>query len=182
MMDQKNTTTPMKSYGWKALILLVAFSGMYCKGYAQEALEIEPLEQLLNEQASQTTTHSLKDLCYALVPSVYLRDGTRQVKGEENPVRVITNASSFEQLYKKSDDVEDVELIFVQVNNPDDLDKVLDLDALAHFPNLRYIYFACSFEVCANEDVSCEQQVISDMLEGKKSSTLTIVYTADVSQ
>lgn len=181
-MKQKRTTTPIKTFGWKALALMLAFSGFYSMGRAQETLEIEPLEKLLKEQSSQKTTHSLKDLCYALVPSVYLRQETRQVKGDESPVRVITDASSFGQLYNESADFESVELIFVQVNNPEDLKESLDLSALEHFPNLKYIYFSCTFEICTGEDIQCERQVISDMLKGIENSDLTIVFTAALSQ
>jgi hypothetical protein len=181
-MNQKTTTRLGREIGYTAMILSVVFIGIFSNVNAQNIIEVKPLEKLLQDNSLKGTSYSLKELCFSLIPTVYLKQGESQIKATEAPVRIITDVSSFSNLYADDDQFKSIEILLIQINSSDDLEKVLDLNSLKSFTSLHYIYFCCSFEICSDQNAQCEIQSISNMLKGHNNPSWTVTYTSNVNE
>ncbi len=89
---------------------------------------------------------NVKELVYNTQPSVYFYDGVVKVYGDK-PRNLFTDANSVVNLNNAISLKNNIEIVTVNLDNPNQLNAPINLSLLSEFKNLKYIYFITSFEV-----------------------------------
>jgi len=105
-------------------------------------------------------------------------NGFKTIDGEV-PIAVIVKKNAIEQLYSQHPDFENIQMIRIVAENETDLNLVVDLKKLNHFPNLKYVYFYTLFEVCPGNPGNkvCHASIFNNMVSGiEETSNIQVVY------
>lgn len=94
-------------------------------------------------------------------------EGFKIIDGDV-PVVLKLQMSDIEKIYSQHPDFENIKMIRIMVEDIPDLNQVVNLENLNHFPNLKYVYFLSLFEVCPNNpgDEECHSSTFVNMVSG----------------
>jgi hypothetical protein len=170
------------SFKIKSFIIVCGFVLIINGLLAQNPIE---LTNILAEPVISETTYPIQQLSRGVVPTMYLTQGViSNVDPGIQPVRVITDIASLNQLYIQNSHFENVELILIQIENESDMNWNLNPNSLSQFENLQYIYISSSVALCdpLTGNSNCEKEKINSFLSGELSSSITLVYSSEVSE
>ncbi|WP_395632628.1 hypothetical protein [Flavobacterium sp.] len=89
---------------------------------------------------------NVKELVYNTQPSIYFFGGVVKVFGDK-PRNLFTDANSISSLNNSVTLKNNIEIVTVNLDNPNQLNTPINLSQLSEFKNLKYIYFITSFDV-----------------------------------
>lgn len=89
---------------------------------------------------------NVKELVYNTQPSIYFYGGVVKVYGDK-PRNLFTDLNSISSLNNSITLKNNIEIVTVNLDNPNQLNSAINLNLLSEFKNLKYIYFISSFEV-----------------------------------
>jgi hypothetical protein len=139
-------TTFIKDYTYIAkLLFLLLFSGSI---YGQEIVELKNhLNQTKTSRNSSISQESkyLKGLISDLNSSVIIKKGVINTYSKAPFIRTDIDALSINKLKESNPLFNDVELITIRIEKPEDLAISIDQSIINQFPKLKYVYFLCSF-------------------------------------
>jgi hypothetical protein len=92
---------------------------------------------------------NVKELVYNTQPSIYYFGGVVKVFGDK-PRNLFTDANSISSLNNSITLKNNIEIVTVNLDNPNQLNTPINLSQLSEFKNLKYIYFITSFDVSNN--------------------------------
>jgi hypothetical protein len=92
---------------------------------------------------------NVKELVYNTQPSIYFFGGVVKVFGDK-PRNLFTDANSISSLNNSVTLKNNIEIVTVNLDNPNQLNTPINLSQLSEFKNLKYIYFITSFDVSNN--------------------------------
>lgn len=92
---------------------------------------------------------NVKELVYNTQPSIYFFGGVVKVFGDK-PRNLFTDANSIGSLNNSVTLKNNIEIVTVNLDNPNQLNTPINLSQLSEFKNLKYIYFITSFDVSNN--------------------------------
>lgn len=140
------------------LVLLSVFTTITAlHAQEREATTIYSVEQLSSEPTFRTTLPSfikpenINPLIFDLKPSVYYANGTYKVKGDK-PVRVYLDMNSVRNQISRVPDFDNVEMAIIKIESERDLFSRINLDNLAGFTKLKYVYIVCNVD-CTESQV-----------------------------
>jgi len=139
---------------------------------AQTALSFD--YQLANTTPEESVR--LQSLTRDLHPTVYLTNGEQKVIGQGSPLLVICDAASVNLLYKETPAFNQVELIRLTINSPEEQNMMVNLLQLKSFSSLKYIYLLFSYDACGGRTTNCLAEKVGGMVQGV-SSPLTILFS-----
>lgn len=156
-----------------------------------QVLSAQPINQLNAQIAGMLASsdpivvaegQNLQSLTSDLHPTLFMDNGAFSYYGGENPVRVECDAASLANLYQPEAAFASVEIIVMKVDSEQDLQMIVNLDALTGFTQLKYICFLCKVELCPglSQSYTCEEGKISTMIQGTGIAGLQIVYKVSV--
>jgi hypothetical protein len=166
----------------KSFIIVCGFVLMSNGLMAQNPIE---LTELLAAPSISETTYPLQQLCRGIVPTIYLKQGLpSNVDPQNQTIRVITDIASLNQLYNQNSNFKNIELILIQIENVSDLNWNLNVNSLSQFENLKYIYISSSIELCEPSigGDNCEKEKIKSFLSGELNSSISLIYSSEVSE
>jgi hypothetical protein len=148
--------------------------------FSAQCQELQKMETILSQGAS-SSSHSLEELVYGMVPSAKFNStGLVDIDETGSPIRLFVTADEFSDLYVSDELFNSVQLIFIQVNDQNDLDQVLDLNQLSGFSSLEYIYFSLSFKPCGETGSdNCDQRKVSLMTTGEAPQGVSLLFNAE---
>ena len=152
--------------------------GLFDKRTIRDLNVVIALMQSSDDPDEIAKGNRLKSLAYGILPTIYLRNGIQNLKGEDSPLRIDSDVNSISKLYEDNSLFSKIEYITVRIENENDLNTILDLVRIGNFSHLKYISFLCSFKICSAPN--CEAGVISRMLEGTGNADLEILYTISI--
>lgn len=128
--------------------------------------------------------NQLRKLSFDNIPTLYYKNGIATLTEPTDPLRVITDVNSFNELYEENTQFNQVEMIIVQLKSQSDLDVDLNASQLKQFKNLKYIYFSCSFELCPQkgESSNCENTKINACIKGDLPLDVVLLFSSEISQ
>lgn len=89
---------------------------------------------------------NVKELVYNTQPSIYYFGGVVKVFGDK-PRNLFTDVNSIAGLNNSITLKNNIEIVTVNLDNPNQLNTPINLSQLSEFKNLKYIYFISSFDV-----------------------------------
>ena len=92
---------------------------------------------------------NVKELVYNTQPSIYFYGGVVKVFGDK-PRNLFTDTNSISSLNNSITLKNNIEIVTVNLDNPNQLNTPINLSQLSEFKNLKYIYFITSFDVSNN--------------------------------
>jgi len=92
---------------------------------------------------------NVKELVYNTQPSIYFYGGVVKVFGDR-PRNLFTDTNSISSLNNSITLKNNIEIVTVNLDNPNQLNTPINLSQLSEFKNLKYIYFITSFDVSNN--------------------------------
>jgi hypothetical protein len=92
---------------------------------------------------------NVKELVYNTQPSIYYFGGVVKVFGDK-PRNLFTDVNSIAGLNNSITLKNNIEIVTVNLDNPNQLNTSINLSQLSEFKNLKYIYFITSFDVSNN--------------------------------
>jgi len=92
---------------------------------------------------------NVKELVYNTQPSIYYFGGVVKVFGDK-PRNLFTDVNSIAGLNNSITLKNNIEIVTVNLDNPNQLNTPINLSQLSEFKNLKYIYFITSFDVSNN--------------------------------
>ena len=159
----------------RLLVLVLVALGIqtYAQDLAVTKLSDE-LSQLQdsNDNMKRNQVNRLSSLVNDLQPAIYLEKGsmnnTTVADASTSPLMIFTDASSLDLLYEANEMFKSVQFIRINIDKASDLKSILNLSKLNSFPNLRYIHFQASIELCSSghgyQNSTCEADRIATML------------------
>ena len=141
-------TTIMNFSSFLNKLFIILFIVLTSSGLrAQVVMELNSFIEQLKASADPVLVanlNHLESLIKDVQPTVYVCN-TITAKGEIQPVCANVKAGSINQMIVENPLFNQVELITIRLQSPDDLNFVLDLPKLTGFTNLKYVYFLCEF-------------------------------------
>lgn len=159
----------MKSIFTISMVIFISFAGT-----AQENMQIIEFSQLSSEKTSRqlgTATidaKKIKTLIVDLHPSVYLENGKINFYSEA-PTTAFLDLKAINSPINRDARFENIEFVSIRIDQRN-ADSQIDLSRLKVFPNLKYIFFACSSE-CNESQI---RNIITDLKEA-----YTIIYRSE---
>ena len=141
---------------------------------AQENSKIIEFSQLSPEntskqnQASNIDAKKVKSLIVDLHPSVYLENGEINFYSQK-PTTAFLDLKAMASPIKRDAKFESVEFVSIRIDQRNAISGI-DLSKLEVFPNLKYIFFACSTD--------CNESQIKNKLTGLNNDYI-IVYKSE---
>lgn len=89
---------------------------------------------------------NVKDLVYNTQPSIYFYGDAVKVFGDK-PRNLFTDLNSISSLNNSILLKNNIEIITINLDNPNQVNNTFNLSLLSEFKNLKYIYFITSFDV-----------------------------------
>ncbi len=134
------------------------------------------------EASIQKEAENLSSLVNDLKPTLYYRNYQVIQSDDGIPVRINADAESLQLLAGSNPLFSQVQLLCIKIEKPEDIQSVLDLSDMTGFLNLKYIYFLCTYQLCADQpgDSLCEKQKIAAMLQGNETAGLNILYAVNI--
>jgi hypothetical protein len=166
----------------KSVLIILGFVLLSNNLIAQNPIK---LSDFLVASTISETTYPIQQLSRGVVPTVYLTQGVISIVDPGiQPIRVITDIASLSQLCIQNTQFENVELILIQIENESDMNWSLNPNSLSQFENLQYIYISSSIPLCdpSNGNSNCEKEKIISFLSGELCSSITLVYSSEVSE
>jgi hypothetical protein len=105
-------------------------------------------------------------------------NGFKKIDGDA-PITVVVKKNEIDLLYSQHPDFENIQMIRIIAENETDMNLVIDLKKLNHFPNLKYVYFYTLFEVCPGNPGNkvCHATFFNNMVSGiEETSNIQVVY------
>jgi hypothetical protein len=169
-------------FEFKSFLIVCVFILINNRFLAQNPIA---LNELISAPTTSNSTNSLQQLSRGAVPTIYLKQGLESTTDPQNKaVRIITDIASINQLYQQNQLYKDVELILIQIENESDLNWAFNANSLSQFENLKYLYISSSIALCepSIENTNCEKEKINSFISGELSSSITLVYSSEVSE
>jgi hypothetical protein len=139
--------------------------------FAQDIKEYGSLINIMNnnkQNSGSSDVEHLKSLVFDLLPKIYINDNEEKTFSNEPPVCVNIYGNSTDLLYEENQLFSQVEMITINIDNPSELNFVLDLNKLNGFGNLKYIQFLCSFK--------CDPLLLNNLIQGEPKTVVTVFY------
>lgn len=161
----------------KYTFLVVCISLIGIKVSAQEVRELNSVLAV-----NDSETNSLRNLIYDLQPVIYFQQGENIVNRGETPVYIDTDVASIDKLYVANSDFNSIEIIRIKINNPSELNLILDTSRLNSFVNLKYILFLCTFDICKGQSLksACELSKISNIISIGEKTDIRFFYLISI--
>jgi hypothetical protein len=173
-----------------AIFIFFLFSAISYSGFSQRHTtdKIHGLNARLSEmrQSSDPSVadeaENLNSLVNDLKPTLYYKEKAASQPEDGIPVRLYSDVSSLQLLTGSNPLFSQVRLLCIKVEKPEDLQSVLDLSGLNGISKLKYVYFLCTFSVCADQqgDGSCEKEKIASMMSGAEPEGVDILYSVNI--
>jgi len=147
---------------------------------AVSAQEVKELNSVLSGNSPEYT--ALGSLVNDVQPTLYLQQGKIIGDKVEKPVFTDADVASLDQLYINEAVFNQVQIIRIRVNNPEELEAVIDISKLVSFENLKYIYFLCTFDMCEGQSLKseCETGKILKMIHSGDQSRISFFYEISI--
>jgi hypothetical protein len=141
---------------------------------AQNLKEYSALINTMNNtrQNGANESEHLKSLVFDLKAKIYINNKEENTYGNGSPECVNIDARSIELLYDTNQLFSHVEIITINLNNPNELNFVLDLSKLQSFTNLKYIQFLCSFK--------CDSILLSKLYQAASKTGIIVFYRISI--
>ena len=122
----------------------------------------------------------LENLVFDLQSTLYFEHGQLASVPVENAVMLNTDVSSFDMVLKSS--YNKVEILFIKIESPQDLQLHLNLSSLKGYQNLKYIYFLCTFDLCPgqNPEGTCVMEKIAKMVNVGRNPIINVTYSVSI--
>lgn len=183
LFNNQNSTIGRSSFqdlfkiALRSLLLVFCISLLAIKVSAQDVRELNSVLSGNNTEANQ-----LRILVNDIQPTLYFQQS--QIIGDkvETPVLIVADAASLNQLYVNNPLYNSVQIIQIRINDPEDLNINLDISSLGFFPNLTYVYFLCTFDICEGESSKsvCTIGKISKMIVSGESGKIKFLYLISI--
>jgi hypothetical protein len=173
----------------KTFVFIISLNLSYSVVYSQESNKNTTVAAALSNQKVQhidvfrasislnnsTNTNYTLQRFNSLIndknPAVYITNNTiNSYASDTNPTCLFTNISGLVNINNASIIKNDIELITIRINTISELSTILNLELLASYPKLRYIYFLSSFTVTRNN--------IRNMLQGTNQN-YSVIYNIE---
>lgn len=92
---------------------------------------------------------NVKELVYNTQPSIYFYGGVAKVYGDK-PRNLFTDVSSIGSLNNSITLKNNIEIVTINLENPNQLNNPINLNLLSEFKNLKYIYFISTFDISSD--------------------------------
>jgi hypothetical protein len=144
------------------------------------AQEVRELNSILSE--NNVETNQIRSLINDLQPALYYQQGSLISDKVETPLLLDTDAASLNLLYANNPLFNSIEILRIRINNQEDLRNNLDISRLEFFPNLKYVYFLCTFDICEEQasKSACEIGKISKLIIPEGSSKIKFFYLISI--
>lgn len=144
------------------------------------AQEVRELNSVLS--GNDVEINQIRSLVNDLQPALYYQQGELIGDRVVTPLLIDTDAASLNQIYANNPQFSNVQIIRIRLNSPEDLNVNLDISRLEFFPNLKYVYFLCTFDICEDESSKsvCEIGKISKMIISGESSKIKFFYLISI--
>lgn len=129
-------------------------------------------KSLSDFRVSSNDVDKLEKLIFDNLPTIYLKSGEINIKGE-SPKRIITDVDSWKSLLEIKQP-ETIEVIIVQFRQKTDLKQSLNLDLLQQFSSLDRVFISGHFSICDESKTDCELKQVESILKG--SPKVDIIY------
>jgi hypothetical protein len=169
-------------FEFKSFLIVCVFILINNRFLAQNPID---LNELITPSTTSNSTNSLQQLSRGVVPTMYLKLGAiSNVDPQVEMIRVITDIASISELYNQNSQFKNIELILIQIENESDLNWKLNANYLNQFEKLKYLYISSSIALCEPSigNTNCEKEKINSFLSGELSSSITLVYSSEVSE
>jgi hypothetical protein len=143
-----------KVYKFTLLAVFVSLSSISLQ--AQDAKELRNYLNQAKASADPTVVadaQHLQSLISDLNASMSIKNGIATTYANPPFLSVNIDIQSFNKLEEVNPLISQVELLIIQINNPEDLKTVIDYANLTGFSNLKYVYFLCSVN-CTPDQVN----------------------------
>lgn len=148
--------------------------------YAQR-FEAIPLTTALNAHQHQTFNNvTLNELTIGMAPAIYVNNGLIENPNSntEIPIKIVIDASSLNMLNQSNAYFNDITTIEIKIQSNSELNLLRTISNFDQFPNLKVIYFSCTFELCgANGTETCQTQTLGNSMNQIFTPNLIAVYT-----
>lgn len=146
----KNNTNTSKIENEKVNNKAIIYDNDY-----QEVIEIQKfIDFKINQEFGKNHSYSnvtwLKSLLFETQPSVYCYNKEVNIYGK-NPNNLYTDITSL-QIIESLNIPHSIELVRIAINNRSELNTVIDLNLLASFKKIKYIYIVSNVEI-SNSDI-----------------------------
>lgn len=163
--------------GLAFLIVIICFNSNI---YAQR-IDAIPLTTALTANQNQTFNNvTLNNLTKGMVPAIYVNNGLIENpnSSSETPIKIVIDASSLNMLNQSNSYFSDITAIEIKLRSNSELNLLRTIVNFNQFPNLKVIYFSCTFELCgANGTETCQKQTLGNSMNQISTPNLVAVYT-----
>ncbi len=157
----------------KSWILVLLVGATNFRSFGQAPVEYNSMLTQMTESGDSALVQEaayIKSLVTDKQPTVYINDVVK-ASGSSAPLRADVKAGSVSKLSIENTLFQQVELITLRIDSPEDLSTVLDLSLIQGFTNLKYIRILCSFE--------CSAEQLSTIVTGN-SSGIKVFYSVSI--
>jgi len=92
---------------------------------------------------------NVKELVYNTQPSIYFYGGVEKVFGDK-PRNLFTDTNSISSLNNSITLKNNIEIVTINLENPNQLNNPINLTLFSEFKNLKYIYFISTFDISSD--------------------------------
>jgi len=135
----------------RSLSLMLLFILFSASLYSQNIRELESFLEQAKVSADPVLVSNaihIESLIKDLQPTVYISNASIESISKQ-PICAEVDAGSTNQLLIENTLFNQVEIIIVKLNTPEDLNFIIDLSRLSGFTNLKDVLFLCEFECAA---------------------------------
>ncbi len=124
----------------------------------------------------------LQSLVSDLHPTLIIQNGEFIQYGGDFSVKTECGLASLNDLYQQDEAFAPVVMIQIKIQSEQDLQTMVNLNALTGFPQLKYLFFLCDFDPCSqsSQNQSCEQEIFAAMVQGTGTEGLKVIYKVSV--
>lgn len=164
-----------------ALLLYFFLLGLSIDAQAQEFQDADiKISQML--QGPQPTVirqgERLQKMIHELNPTLFLGKDGQQLEGD-SPVVLDFKPEALSLVYRPQAAFENIELMYIRIQGPEELNFQLRMNQLEHFNNLSYVFLLLTFELCPENpgNVNCYGSKLQNIVSGYESeSGIRFVY------
>lgn len=131
----------------------------------------------LNNNANVNTSSRAQfyELAFHLYPTTYIKNGViTKVHLPNIPSKKlsITGSKGLNTLYTNSVKFSNVELLYLSIEDKNDLNTFLEVSKLSQFKTLKYIYIKCCFK--------CDAETIKRLVRIDTNSNVRVFYKTEI--
>ena len=145
--------------------MLVSFcSSIFAQSKRSETMSVTEMNSFLSKPNVETSariangatnlnSNKVRDLITKVQPSIYFYSEDVKTYGDQ-PTNLFTDIASLNQVDNSIVLKQNIEIVTIRINNMNELNSTIDLNAFSNFTNLKYIYFISSLNTTSENIAS----------------------------